>query len=872
MLVAVALGGLAAGAPAQLLPRERKGIEDALAVAGVREGELGYARGALAPNAPALARSFAREPLAALDAALELGAALGEPGAAPADLLDEARRRIFGEGALPPGRIASATLPDSVPPALRGPVARLAGAVAGANAEVRAALAKLSPEERRALVEGLPAWAGRRAGLRPEFAKEGAGEDGKALLALLARVDVARLRRAGAALARETDAAIPGLKAAAGTVGPIAPIRFTVDGVVVEIAGTGDDLHASRDAGLLLDLGGANRYTGRAGAGIGYAAVMVDLGRAAFDVPDASIGCGLLGVGIARVEGAATGRSGLLAFGAGVAGVGLLSVGGRSDLESRAMAQGFGLAGIGLLKTGPARDELRLGAYGQGCGLEGGAGLLADAGGDDRYVSPGIARDEAPGVRESCAQGYGEGGVGVLADAGGGDLYEIGSRGQGAGDAGGLGVLWDGAGDDLRRAARFAQGYGARGGSGLLLDLAGDDLDAARLGEAHGCADEGGVGVHLDRAGDDAVVGGSAGVASGGGIGLFLDAGGRDEIAARPRATSDDGSLSLFVLLGEDARGLDLPSPGTFRPAPAWGAAALLPTVPGDGVLEGPAPGSLAPDPARIARAAGLLAARRGALRAAAVRELVAFGRPGLAAALDRLEGLDPARDPEALAAVAEIVRRLREPGARTLAPRLASPTRNALLVAALARVPVPAEALGKALAGDATRLAALDAIGAQGERALAGEVLPLLLSDDPETARRAARALLRAGDETQAASVRSLVTTGDVGLRRLVHAFLARFPTTGEWAKGLLTDPDPVRVAAGVAILGEIGTPEALRLAGTGLNAPGTGLSGRNVRLAALRALAGRVPEVWRARVLELQNDPDPLVSAAARGIELGR
>ena len=870
-------------APAQLLPRERKGIEDALAIAGLREDDLNALRPAPDPasnaDAPALSRRFAREPLAALEAAMDLAppdaAASGED-----DLLESVRRRVFGEPAFTPPKIESVPLPETVPAALRLPVARLVGAIGVANAEIRGALAKLTPEERRTLIEGLPIWAGRRAGLRADFAKEGATLEERPLFALLARVDLPRLRRAGVALARETDTAIPALKAAASSVGAIPPIRLTVAGVIVEIAGAGPDDHPSRDAALSIDLGGANRYRGRAGAGIGYAAVMIDLGSVDFDAPDAAAGCGLLGVGVARVEGDATGRSGLLAFGAGVAGVGSLSVGGRATLESRALAQGFGLAGIGLLRTGPGRDELRLGADGQGCGFAGGAGLLVDLGGDDRRLCPGIAPDDAPNERESCAQGYGEAGVGLLIDRGGDDVDEIGARGQGAGDAGGFGMLDDLAGDDLRRASRFAQGYGANGGAGALLDLAGDDLDAALGGEAHGCGDDGGLGVFLDRAGNDAVVGGAAGVGAGGpkggSVGLFLSGGGRDEIAARTRPVASDGSLSLFIHLGEDARGFDLPPPGAARPSPGWGADLAFPSIPTDAVPDGPAPGSLSPDPARIARAVGLLAARRGALRAGAVRELVAYGRPGLEAALARLEALDPDRDPGALEAVAEIVRRLRDPGARTLAPSLAKPTRNALAVAALARVLVPAEALTAALTDDAPesalrRLAALDAVAATGDPSLAGAVLPLLLSDNRETARRAARALLRVGGETEAASVRSLVATADPALRRLVLAFLARFPSSQEWAKGLLTDADSARVAAGIELLGEIGTDEALRMAGTGLNAPDSA-SGRPVRLAALRALSGRVPEPWRARVLELQNDADPLVAAAARGVELGR
>ncbi|MER3496706.1 MAG: hypothetical protein C4320_08030 [Armatimonadota bacterium] len=106
---------------------------------------------------------------------------------------------------------------------------------------------------------------------------------------------------------------------------------------------------------------------------------------------------------------------------------------------------------------------------------------------------------------------------------------------------------------------------------------------------------------------------------------------------------------------------------------------------------------------------------------------------------------------------------------------------------------------------------------------------------------------------------MRGLVTTEDPAIRTMAWAFVAR--TGGlDFAKGLLGDADPMRVRAGVGIFGALGSEEGLRLAGTALNSPN-----RDVRLASLRALAGRVPVVWRARVLELQSDSDALVRRAA-------
>ena len=859
LLLPLATALLASGAGAQLLPRERTAIDDALTLAGGTAGSTTALRPPFVARHP-LARTLAADPFGE---GLETVLALAERAVAEPDaLLGMLRPTPAGGAAFATPPVAPESLPADLAPALRAPMVRLIGAVARANAQIREALRALKPEERRALIEGLPGWAGRRAGLRPEFAKTpypGGRAAESALRALLARVNLALLRQAGEELDAEIAETLPALRAAVGG-GPPARLRFLAAGVTVELTGAGDDVHTARDAGLVVDLGGRNRYSGRAGAGIGYAGVLIDLGAAEFDAPDAGPGCGLLGVGIARIEGAATGRAGLLAFGAGVAGVGVFRAGGQASLECRAMGQGFGLAGTGVMTLGKGRDALTLGTLGQGCGLEGGEGVLVDAGGDDRYECRGLAPDELGGARESCAQGYGEGGFGLLADANGDDLYQLGARGQGAGTDGGLGILLDVEGDDLRHAARFAQGYGADG-AGLLMDAAGDDLDVTFGGEAHGSAGAGGLGVMLDRAGDDTVVGGGAGLAASEGIALFLDGGGEDALSVRTRP-EEIGGVGLFVSLGTGLRGADLPTPGTTRPGPEGTVVTAPGTAPIAPGLEPVAPGSLPANPERIARAVGLLVSRRGGLRAGAVRELTAYGRPGLDAAVERLEDLDD----EAIDALAEIVVALGELGRRAIAPRLENPSASALRLAARARVPVATGALLAALDDD-RRDAALETIAAVGDPALAPAVLPLVVSEEPGVPRRAMRALLHVGGATEEGSVRSLVTTPDPVLRLMVQSFVARFPDALAFARGLSQDPDANRAGAGIAILGLIGGDEALRIAGTGLNSPT-----RSLRLAALRALAGRVPEGWRARILELQTDSDSLVASAARGIELGR
>ena len=249
-------------------------------------------------------------------------------------------------------------------------------------------------------------------------------------------------------------------------------------------------------------------------------------------------------------------------------GVGVLfDDGGDDSYIAEAVSQGAGQFGIGLLIDAGVGHDLRLShTESQGFGFAGGAGVLLDGGGSDRYICvEGGIDDFSPlypsgqvviDGSDSLCQGAGfgrrgrtryehlAGGVGILRDVSGDDSYEAGVFAQGVGFWQGVGVLSDGAGADEYDAYYYAQGAAAHYAIGLLSDdgLGGDHFNLrtasryVQLGSGHDFS----VGALLNETGDDVYrfAGLSAGASNCNGIGLFIDNGGNDTY----QATSDYGS------------------------------------------------------------------------------------------------------------------------------------------------------------------------------------------------------------------------------------------------------------------------------------------------------------------------------------------
>lgn len=233
-----------------------------------------------------------------------------------------------------------------------------------------------------------------------------------------------------------------------------------------------------------------------------------------------------------------------VALGAATFGVGILvDRAGNDRYEGGRWTQASAFGGIGAVCDLGGSDLYEAECFSQGCGGPGGASLLLDAAGDDRYRAdrgvPSVYGE--PGVFLSCSQGMGfgyragaAGGVGALVDLAGDDRYEAGEFAQGCGYYLSLGVLRDDGGRDLYYGNHFAQGSGVHQAFGALLEGGGDDIYWSMSSAGQGNAWDLGVGALVDRAGDDRYEADilSQGAAAQQGIGMLLDRAGDDDYRA----------------------------------------------------------------------------------------------------------------------------------------------------------------------------------------------------------------------------------------------------------------------------------------------------------------------------------------------------
>lgn len=833
---------LAAGASAQLRSDEAKALDDAMTLANVRSADLGGVPapvGALPPHVAALL-----SPLAGLGEISKLHAG------ATADEVTLLRTALALTGVNPPKATDSgvAEVPATVPVALRRPVGTLIAAIVAANAEIRAASSRLSADERRTLIESLPRLAVDDPTLALDFAKSPA-PDFTTVRRLLDLVDVGRIEAAGIQLAKVVRETIPALQAAAGA--KFEKQVFRSRGLVVELAGSGPDLHDRKDVALCIDLGGDDRYTGRYAAGAGYAGVLIDLsGNDRYYGSDLNLGAGLLGVGLLfDLGGDDVYAVRSVGLGCGLAGLGLACDTGGDD-RYRVVSLGLGAAarGIGLFVDRLGDDAYFAGRAGEGFGNLGGVGWAIDGAGEDVYR----------GGTDVQATGR-ENGFGLLTDLGGNDLYQC-AGGQAAA-IGGFASLEDDRGDDEYVSRGNGQGFAAVGGVAYLVDREGDDSYLLKQGVGQAAA-FGAVAVLFDRDGND-VYGGTDGTpatALRGGVALLLDSGGDDRyLAAAPFKGSEDG-IALWVDAGGrdrygDGRGdAQAAANATNAAYDVFGSAdaGATPTPP-------PAPGSLPmPTPAEFE----VLARKAvdGPDRASAIARLVGIGVPSLEP-LAALAGTD-----DAFVAVATRLGNAAGPvAAHLLAGTDLRSIRMALRTAGY--VPLPAEPVVAALGRPELALLAAEAAG----KGKVAPALPVLMrmaaSEDVATVRVAAAALAAMGDAQAGATAAALVDHSDLAVRRSAERLLLTQPglalSTG---LRLVKTGEPFRQRIGLGILGKLATPEALAAVQPFLKA-----GQREVRIGALLALDGHVPTEMIAEVEALRRDADPLVRAVAERIDAG-
>ena len=898
VLASLLLLGLSVQLSAQLTEAEKKGVEDTLFIGNMSLKDLEFERKPFAdPYRLALVNLALDKPLEAADKIMALH---GEAKTGPiARILGSGLKEALGD-TWPRELQPTVTSPPDVrqvPDALKQIVGNLLTALQEANNQIRMATSKLSPQELRILIEGLPIWAVEEPKVKFEFIKLPQPSQ-KTLLELLSKVELWRIRAASVALTETVDKSIPLLKRTSVDIPK--PLKLQAGGMTVVLAGKSNDLHEDTDSRLTIDLGGNDRYTGRHGAGIGYASVLIDLGGDDYyDVKDASVGCGLMGIGVARdCGGTDTFIGGSLCFGSGMGGVGVfVKDGGNDTYRATSLAQGYGQFGVGLCVDTGGDDHYDLKLMGQGAARTQGLGWLIDRSGADVYQAGGLSMNEPlfTGVSYSNAQGYGSGyredtggvsgGVGLLTDLGGNDAYLAETYCQAASYWFSLGSLYDHAGNDTYSAYHYAQASAMHMTGAYLFDLAGDDGYIVKFGAAHAIGHDYGVAFFLDRSGDDVVAArdSTPGLGNANGLGLFIDAAGIDRYAGPPgkgNPARGSGSLGVFVdLSGQDLYREGL-ADGTAQFRDGWGVAydeyspSTQDAKPNEQPAENPKPGTIAKpadqELAEIYRKAtqwGVGSAQQEV--ADNIRKLIEIGMPAfdwmIAARLKTADRLQ-------VRAFVEVAKGIGQPAKDAIALKTSSAdedeSREALQICIDGVFKEAGPLIPGILQKGMNKRLAVRAAGALGANDAVQDLMPLTLDKDRLLALDAMISLASIGDEQAVSTAQSLLVTGDLPMRKAALQLLSKFPKQALGAgQSLILQDNEHEVRMGIDLLGALGTPEALEAIGPKLIDPRPG-----VRIEAMLALNGRVPQSFRSYLSALRDDPIPTVRAVAQKIDPGR
>jgi hypothetical protein len=280
--------------------------------------------------------------------------------------------------------------------------------------------------------------------------------------------------------------------------------------LVIDLAG--DDVHATV-------AGTGPAVSGPAGAALGVSVIDDRAGNDRYQGARNAIGAAAFGVGI------------------------LVDRAGNDVYDGDAWTVGAAVAGIGAVCDLGGDDLYVSQLFSQACGGPGGAALLLDLAGGDRYRADGRTPSAygQPTVGASFSQGAGfgyriggAGGIGALVDRAGNDRYECGEFGQGCGYFLSMGIVHDGGGDDFYYGHRYAQGSAAHQAFGAMLDDAGHDTYWAMTAANQGAAWDMAAAVLVDREGDDTyrADGLSQGAAAQQAIGMLVDLSGSDAYRA----------------------------------------------------------------------------------------------------------------------------------------------------------------------------------------------------------------------------------------------------------------------------------------------------------------------------------------------------
>jgi hypothetical protein len=356
-----------------------------------------------------------------------------------------------------------------------------------------------------------------------------------------------------------------------GADGLILASRETPYGTFV-LGGSGPNTY-SGDFALIIDLGGDDRYTNRAGgaaAGLGHTlAAVIDMGGNDEYVSAKAVNqaCGVMGIGaLVDLNGNDIYRGGAFCQGAAFCGAGLFFDGGGNDLyQAGIFSQSAAVCGVSVLVDGGGRDVYDVAEFGQAYASTFGAAALLDRSGNDVYRAGGseLHAPLRPEDFRSMAQGFAigsrpraGGGIALLHDESGNDFYNAEIYAQGVGYWYSLGALLDDAGNDVYNATQYAQGAGIHLAAGVLEDGGGDDRYGSRFGPGQGAAHDLSVGYLVDRNGDDQyTISGGHGMAINNSAALFFDAAGNDAYFVTEKSLGQGGvsdargfgNLGVFV-------------------------------------------------------------------------------------------------------------------------------------------------------------------------------------------------------------------------------------------------------------------------------------------------------------------------------------
>lgn len=763
----------------------------------------------------------------------------------------------------------------------------LATSVRLANSRITQALANLSASERRVLIEGLPHLASEFSEVSFDFSPRPIAERAT-LLALLARVDVQTIVAAGIELQEAVEQALPALRATGFS--PEEKLRLNINGVLTVIGTRGADLHDDMDALLTIDFGGNDTYTGRHGAGVGYASVLIDLGgNNQFEVGDLSVGASILGVGIAHVEGGHdrfVGQS--LTFGATLAGFGSLTrIGGHDRYRSRALSQGFAMFGIGLLWDTAGDDLFEVGVWGQGAARTQGFGALVSHSGNDTFRAGGLVVHEplfefaTYGMAQGFAMGYREedggiaGGIGMLINHGGHDTYEGGTFVQGASYWGSVGVLFDAQGHDRYHAHHYAQGSAMHQTAAFFFDFGGEDTLTAQVGAAHGIGHDYGMALAVLQGGTNLVASrdSAPGTGTANGLGIFLGLEGTTRypgVPGRGNPARGTASLGVFADQGfpsfygegmQDGHAVIRPSYGIAYDVPTALTAVSEDTVAPANPGSRPRPSDSELESLFQQATAWGVGTAEVSVRQANL-QLLEIGAPALEW---MLETHLASADRFTMRAFVSLIRGLgeeAEPPLGRVALNARGPVLGQLLRLGIdANVASLGAVVPRALEDPELSHIAIRAAGALRVEAAESRLQTFLLNEDPFLSRLAMIALRDISNPVSIPTAQAMLGSDDFMVREAAMELIASDPEQGFLiAQSLINEPRETRARMGIRILSMIGSEEALLLAGSKLRD-----TSEAIRLEALRAMDGQTPRSLRGEVLIARDDPSPRVRALA-------